>query len=250
MTNLDQLLKQIDMVADKHQLSHAYLIVGANPINNQLIAQHLAGLFLDLDQAITDQYPDLVQIGLDNKPIKIDEIRQVLDILSRKSINGRGRILEIFNANNLNTFSYNALLKSIEEPANDQLIILTTAFLNQIPETIVSRLQILRLETSDQESDQAKIPAVDQWVEALTNQDPKAFALVQLALVNDLDDQEILINQIIDAFAQLANQNIENQKYLQALEIVLRIEELLKSNVSLQNSLEYATVKIEEVFHG
>lgn len=245
MTDINQLIQQIDTVSTKQQLSHAYLIVGDNPANNQEVAYHLASDFLGV--SVSDQYPDLIQIGMDDTSIKIDEVRQVLDIFSRKSLNGNGHVLIIFNANNLNTFSYNSLLKSIEEPATDQLIILTSQFLNQIPETIISRLQILRLDQADDTNTDYQIDEIDQWFEAVINHKPDAFALVQLKLINATDDEKFLINAIINKFVKLANQNPD---YLACLEIVLQLEQLRKKNVSLQNSLEYVTVKIEEVLNG
>ena len=244
MSDLNQLIQQIDSVSTKQQLSHAYLIVGNQQSSNQEIAYHLASDFLGVEA--TEEYSDLIQIGIEDTTIKIDEVRQVLDIFSRKSLNGNGRVLVIFKADNLNAFSYNALLKFIEEPAEDQMIILTTEFLNRIPETIVSRLQILKLDKQI-ESDLAEIPEVDQWFDALINQKPEAFALVQLKLVNAVEDEKLLINKIIDKFSGLANQNSD---YLPSLEIALEIEQLRKKNVNLQNSLEYITVKIQEVLNG
>ncbi|MBX0310886.1 MAG: DNA polymerase III subunit delta' [Sulfurihydrogenibium sp.] len=87
-------------------------------------------------------HPNIMLIQSNNREIKIDQIREAISFLSLKS--SKGKVLIIEKAENLNTESANALLKTLEEPPSNTLIILTTSNQNQLLPTIVSRLKKIR----------------------------------------------------------------------------------------------------------
>jgi DNA polymerase III, gamma/tau subunits len=80
-------------------------------------------------------HPNIMLIQSNNREIKIDQIREAISFLSLKSL--KGKVLIIEKAENLNTESANALLKTLEEPPSNTLIILTTSNQNQLLPTIV-----------------------------------------------------------------------------------------------------------------
>ena len=75
--------------------------------------------------------------------IKIAQIRNIKNFLSRKSINSEKKIVLIINAHLLNEAASNCLLKTLEEPSNGIFILLTSK-LNLLLNTIISRCQIIR----------------------------------------------------------------------------------------------------------
>ena len=75
--------------------------------------------------------------------IKIAQIRNIKNFLSRKSINSEKKIVLITNAHLLNEAASNCLLKTLEEPSNGIFILLTSK-LNLLLDTIISRCQIIR----------------------------------------------------------------------------------------------------------
>ncbi|MGC9081434.1 DNA polymerase III subunit delta', partial [Sulfurihydrogenibium sp.] len=87
-------------------------------------------------------HPNVKFIPYDGKEIKIDSIRDAISFLSLKA--SKGKVLIIEKAENMNTESANALLKTLEEPPLNTLIILTTSNQNKILPTILSRLKKIR----------------------------------------------------------------------------------------------------------
>ncbi len=75
--------------------------------------------------------------------IKIAQIRNIKNFLSRKSINSEKKIVLIIDAHFLNEAASNCLLKTLEEPSNGIFILLTSK-LNFLLDTIISRCQIVR----------------------------------------------------------------------------------------------------------
>ncbi len=76
------------------------------------------------------------------KEIKIDQIREAINFLKLKS--EKGKVIIIENAENMNLEASNALLKTLEEPPENTLIILTTSNQNKLLPTIVSRTKKIR----------------------------------------------------------------------------------------------------------
>ena len=76
----------------------------------------------------------------ENKPALIDEIRKLINqvSLTNSNFNEKSFII-IDNADSLNFNSFNALLKTLEEPPKNTVIIMICHDFKKIPKTIVSR---------------------------------------------------------------------------------------------------------------
>ena len=78
--------------------------------------------------------------------IKISSIRDIRRAASFRA-EGRGRTVVILSgADRMNSSAANALLKTLEEPSGDLLLILTTARKEALLPTIISRCQLLRFD--------------------------------------------------------------------------------------------------------
>ncbi len=75
--------------------------------------------------------------------IKIAQIRNIKNFLGQKSINSGKKIVLIIDAHLLNEAASNCLLKTLEEPCNG-IVILLTSKINLLLDTIISRCQIVR----------------------------------------------------------------------------------------------------------
>lgn len=75
--------------------------------------------------------------------IRIEQIRNIKNFLSQKSIESEKKIVLINNAHLLNESSSNCLLKTLEEPSNG-IFILITSKKNLLLDTIISRCQLVR----------------------------------------------------------------------------------------------------------
>src|SRR3989441_5759537 len=78
----------------------------------------------------------------------IDTIREVIiDNLSFAPVRNRYKVFIIDEVHQLSGSSFNALLKSIEEPPAHVVFMMATTELHKIPETIVSRSQVFEFRT-------------------------------------------------------------------------------------------------------
>lgn len=85
----------------------------------------------------------LIKKEAGKKNISIEQVRNFINSLSLSSFLNSYKIGVIKGADSLNSQSANALLKTLEEPRKDVIIILITNNLESLPQTIVSRSQVL-----------------------------------------------------------------------------------------------------------
>ncbi len=78
------------------------------------------------------------------KNISIEDVREFIRLLSLSSFFGSYKVGIIKDADELSLDAANALLKTLEEPKEKVIVILTASRLENLPATIVSRSQVLR----------------------------------------------------------------------------------------------------------
>ncbi|NPA53304.1 MAG: DNA polymerase III subunit delta' [Aquificae bacterium] len=152
---------------NKNQSSYSFLFEGKEGIGKKLLALYTARGFLCekernfgcgecencrlTDDLISNIYegtnlspnPNIKLITSENgRDIKISQIRDAIDFLKLKSKEGKVIIIE--NAEKMNTEASNALLKTLEEPPENSMIILTTTNQNKLLPTIISRCYKIR----------------------------------------------------------------------------------------------------------
>lgn len=79
----------------------------------------------------------------DKHSIGIDQVRELVDELSLTSYEGGGKVAVIEPADAMTTSAANSLLKTLEEPPGDTLLILVVDRPGRLPATIYSRCQRL-----------------------------------------------------------------------------------------------------------
>jgi len=129
----------------------------------------------------------------------IDNVREVIiSGLAIMPVRDKYKVFIIDEVHQLSTSSFNALLKSIEEPPPHVTFIMATTALDKIPETIASRSQVFEFKTISSRAigDQLKkIAAAD----GITASD-QAIALVARAAEGSMRDAETAFDQVL-AFA-------------------------------------------------
>ncbi len=136
------------------RIAHAYLFSGPDGIGKRLMAMALARAIVCLEQRgcghcqacrkIDHQnHPDLHILEPDGNSIKIEQIRVFQRELSLKPLEAPRKICLIDQADAMTVGAANALLKTLEEPRGDTLLILLSAHPNRMLETIRSRCQPL-----------------------------------------------------------------------------------------------------------
>lgn len=136
------------------RLAHAYLFSGPDGIGKRLMAMALARAIVCHEQRGCGQclacrkidhqnHPDLHILEPDGTSIKIEKIRSFQRELNLKPLESPRKICMIEEADTMTVGAANALLKTLEEPRGDTLLILLTAQPNRLLETIRSRCQPL-----------------------------------------------------------------------------------------------------------
>ncbi|RDE24715.1 DNA polymerase III subunit delta' [Motiliproteus coralliicola] len=153
---------------DQHQqnrLPHALLICAAAGMGKEQLAIALGQYLLcqqpENGQAcghcksclLSDQgtHPDLVRIAPDDvgKPIKVDQIRALVETITRSAQQGGYRVVVLGPAEEMNVNAANALLKVLEEPGDQTLFALYSHRPGRVMATIRSRCQSLSLPVPD-----------------------------------------------------------------------------------------------------
>jgi len=86
-----------------------------------------------------------------SRTIKIDQVRDAVQFMSKTAGYGKRKVVVFAPADAMNSNAYNALLKSLEEPASDTFLILSCRALHAVPPTIRSRCQLRHLATPPRE---------------------------------------------------------------------------------------------------
>ena len=117
---------------------HAYLFFGSDSLGKKTLALEFAQKVLQTDRLET--HPDFQLLDTEGV-LLIDMLLDFIAKLNFKPFLARKRIAIINNAQNLNLQSSNALLKTLEEPADSIIVILVAN--RQLLPTIISRCQVL-----------------------------------------------------------------------------------------------------------
>ncbi len=123
---------------------HAYLFLGPEGVGKKMLAREFAGKILNFDKLDKlETNPDFIFFEARGVEQEIDRLRELVSRLSLKPALGGEKVAIIDNAQNLLEKNSNVLLKTIEEPTANTVIILIAGQGALLP-TIVSRCQVLR----------------------------------------------------------------------------------------------------------
>lgn len=131
--------------------SHALLLHGELGAGKESVALEVAQLLLG--EKSLDIQPYFTHIRPDGKSIGIEKIRELQGFLQLKTTGKAAvrRVAVITGAERMTDEAQNALLKALEEPPVDTLIILTASKLSGLKQTILSRVQQVRIERVSQD---------------------------------------------------------------------------------------------------
>lgn len=135
------------------RLPHAVLLTGAAGLGKRAAAGWIAARWLGVDEetplpvcsAAPPEHADLHWIApLEGKQgIGIDQVRELVVELGLTSYEGRGKVAVIDPADTMTENAANSLLKTLEEPPGNSLLMLVADRIAGLPATIYSRCQRL-----------------------------------------------------------------------------------------------------------
>jgi len=157
---------------ERGRLGHAILLHGDDPEALEAIASAVAAQLLGApgDPA---EHPDCFSLAPSGKSRVIaigkreggsefppNTMRRFLADLSKSASQGRHKAGIVHEADRMNSSSFNAFLKTLEEPARDTTLFLVTARPHALPATIRSRCLDFRVPAAAQREDD---PAWETW---------------------------------------------------------------------------------------
>ncbi|WP_374439532.1 DNA polymerase III subunit delta' [Pseudomonas panipatensis] len=135
--------------------AHAYLLHGPAGIGKRVLADHLVAFLLcqhPLDGAACGQckachllaagtHPDYFQLQPEEpeKPIRVDQVRELVEFVVQTAQLGGRKVVLLEPAEAMNLNAANALLKSLEEPSGDTVLLLISHQPSRLLPTIKSR---------------------------------------------------------------------------------------------------------------
>jgi DNA polymerase-3 subunit gamma/tau len=190
------------------RLHHAYLFAGTRGVGKTTIARILAKA-LNCETGITAEpcgkcsacreidegrFIDLIEVDAASKT-KVDDTRDLLDNVQYAPARGRFKVYLIDEVHMLSKSSFNALLKTLEEPPPHVKFLLATTDPQKLPVTVLSRclqFNLTRLTRQLMQDRLTKICAAEE-IEA----EPSALAMLARAADGSLRDALSLLDQAI-----------------------------------------------------
>ncbi|MGF1573048.1 MAG: DNA polymerase III subunit gamma/tau [Sumerlaeia bacterium] len=130
---------------------------------------------------------------------KADDTKALLEGLHRAPFSARDKIYIIDEVHMLSNHSFNALLKSLEEPPAHVVFILATTNPEKIPETVLSRCRRLNFDRIDPNNIVQSLDAILQKekVDVATGEREPILKAIALASEGGLRDAQVLLDQLI-----------------------------------------------------
>ncbi len=135
---------------------HAYLLTGPEGVGKRTLAKQCAMAALCLGENkpcfqcptcirfLDGTHPDVKQI-IGGKAIGVDVIREAVRLTGEHTYEGGRRVILIERAEKMTAQAQNSLLKTLEEPSDDVLFILTAQEASALLPTVVSRCRIVSI---------------------------------------------------------------------------------------------------------
>ena len=267
-----------------NNLPHGIIISGPSGIGKKILANKISkDLLINKNNKSDDidllNHPDF--FTLDKDKILLHHItyredkwddekgqRNVNDFLSVTPSIAVNKVVLILNAQTMNNSSQNALLKSLEEPAPNSYIIITTDRPKSLLETIYSRCQIINIPNVTQKITNEWL--IENGISDINSNDFPSFS-TPLSILNDIQNNDHhnfrdfinIISEYLDNKLDL-NLTIKNISSLE-IDLIMKanyliefLKILLKSNLLFEdlsgiykkyNSLKYNNLKVSNLIN-
>ena len=124
----------------KGKIAHAYLFTGPRGVGKTSVARILAHEINGLKYDESTNHPDIIEIDAASNR-RIDDIRDLRDKVQIAPASAKYKVYIIDEVHMLTGESFNAFLKTLEEPPAHVIFILATTDAHKLPVTITSRTQ-------------------------------------------------------------------------------------------------------------
>lgn len=207
---------------ENNRLGHAYIFAGPRGVGKTTTARILAKRLnctnpnggepcnkcSSCQNFLKSQSLDIIEIdGASNR--RIDEIRTLRESVKYAPTSGQYKIYIIDEVHMLTTESFNALLKTLEEPPEHTIFIFATTDIHKVPLTIISRCQrfdFKRIELIDIKDLLAKISEEEN-----IKIDDESLTLIAKKADGALRDAESIFDQVVSFCGNVVDAKILKQ---------------------------------------
>ena len=208
MVGQQHVLQALVNALESGRLHHAYLFTGTRGVGKTTVARILAKC-LNCDTGITatpcgecgacaeiaeGRSVDLIEVDAASKT-KVEDTRELLENVQYTPTRSRYKIYLIDEVHMLSNHSFNALLKTLEEPPPHALFLLATTDPQKLPATVLSRCLQFNLKNMQPEQIVAHLEQV-LTAESVPS-DTEALALIARAAEGSMRDALSLADQAI-----------------------------------------------------
>ncbi|TKB53975.1 DNA polymerase III subunit gamma/tau [Ferrimonas aestuarii] len=201
-------LRALTNALEHDRLHHAYLFTGTRGVGKTSIAR-LFAKGLNCEQGITatpcgqcsacqeiseGRFVDLMEIDAASRT-KVDDTREILDNVQYQPVRGRFKVYLIDEVHMLSRHSFNALLKTLEEPPPHVKFLLATTDPQKLPVTVLSRCLQFNLKALSAEKIATHLDKV-LTAEGVSHE-PQALQLLAKAADGSVRDAMSLTDQAI-----------------------------------------------------
>jgi DNA polymerase-3 subunit gamma/tau len=209
MVGQEHVLRALANALDNNKVHHAFLFTGTRGVGKTTVARILAkslncetrgvssnpcGSCAACREIDEGRFVDLLEVDAASRT-KVDDTRELLDNVQYAPTRGRYKVYLIDEVHMLSNHSFNALLKTLEEPPPHVKFLLATTDPQKLPVTVLSRcLQFsLKRLPATLIADRLKLIAEAEQLAY----EPAALALVARAADGSMRDALSLLDQLI-----------------------------------------------------
>ena len=153
----EQIITQLHHAFRSNRIAGAYLFVGPASVGKETVAIHFAksinclefgesacGDCISCRKTDVGNHPDTQIVSPSGAWIRIDQVRELQKRIVYRPLEGVRKIVILREAERMNLEAANCLLKTLEEPPAESVLILLTTNLDALLPTIRSRCQIIK----------------------------------------------------------------------------------------------------------
>lgn len=186
--------------------------------------------------------PDVDLLYLkDDEKLGIEAVKKIREFFSIKPYQKDKKAVVAVSADNLTHQAQNALLKSLEEPPTNSIIILGVTTDDRLLPTILSRCQIINI---NQKPDQS---LTERFLKDINNLQFLSYEQ-RFEFIEKLEEKEVFLQALAIHFRKNLASHISsgNSNYLDFLKELIEAQRYALQNVNIRAILEYLMLKMPQ----